>query len=109
MSSIAIVTGAGSGIGRAAVLALLRENYVVLLAGRRTDALETTAQAAATDRAIVVPTDVTDPDSVQSLFEIARTRFGRLDLLFNNAGIARRRAARGPDRRAVAAASSMSI
>jgi NAD(P)-dependent dehydrogenase (short-subunit alcohol dehydrogenase family) len=87
MTRIAIVTGAGSGIGRATALALLREGYVVLLAGRRADALEATAQAAATDRAVVVPTDVADPDAVHALFELARTRFGRLDLLFNNAGI----------------------
>jgi NAD(P)-dependent dehydrogenase (short-subunit alcohol dehydrogenase family) len=87
MSRIAIVTGAGSGIGRASALALLREGYVVLLAGRRPEALEAVAREAATDRAVVVPTDVADADSVRALFEVARSRFGRVDLLFNNAGI----------------------
>ena len=81
---IAIVTGAGSGIGRATVRALLREGYAVVLAGRRRDALEETATG--TDRALVVPTDVSDPASVQSLFDSTKKAFGRLDVLFNNAG-----------------------
>jgi NAD(P)-dependent dehydrogenase (short-subunit alcohol dehydrogenase family) len=84
----AIVTGAGSGIGRATALALLREGYSVVLAGRRPEALaETAAQAGpAGPRALAVPTDVTDPESVRALFEGTRRVFGRLDLLFNNAG-----------------------
>ena len=84
---IALVTGAGSGIGRATALALLREGYAVVLAGRRPDALAATAaQAGPGDRVLVVPTDVSDPDAVATLFETARRTFGRLDLLFNNAG-----------------------
>ena len=87
MSRIAIVTGAGSGVGRATALALLREGYAVLLAGRRREALDAVARESATERAVPVPTDVADADSVHALFEVARTRFGRLDLHFNNAGI----------------------
>ena len=85
---IAIVTGAGSGIGRATALALLGEGYSVALAGRRPEALAETATLAATNRAraIAVPTDVTDPESVRALFETTKHTFGRLDLLFNNAG-----------------------
>jgi len=84
----AIVTGAGSGIGRAATLALLREGYSVVLAGRRPEALAATAAQAGPDRhqALVVPTDVADPASVAALFEATKQAFGRLDLLFNNAG-----------------------
>jgi len=84
----AIVTGAGSGIGRATALALLGEGYSVVLAGRRPKALaETVAQAAAAGpRALAVPTDVTDPKSIRALFEATKQAFGRLDLLFNNAG-----------------------
>jgi NAD(P)-dependent dehydrogenase (short-subunit alcohol dehydrogenase family) len=85
---VAIVTGAGSGIGRSAALALLREGYAVALAGRRAAALEETlAQAGPGARALAVPTDVADPTSVRALFERTRTAFGRLDLLFNNAGV----------------------
>lgn len=85
---IALVTGAGSGVGRAAALALLAAGYSVVLAGRRRDALaETVASAgAAAGRTVVVPTDVTDPASVDALFAETRTHFGRLDVLFNNAG-----------------------
>ncbi len=84
----AIVTGAGSGIGRAAALALLREGYSVVLAGRRPEALAATADQAGADRdrVLVVPADVADPASVAALFEAAKQAFGRLDLLFNNAG-----------------------
>ena len=82
--NIAMVTGAGSGIGRATARAFLREGYAVVLAGRRRDALEETATG--TDRALVVPTDVSDPASVQSLFDSTKKAFGRLDVLFNNAG-----------------------
>ena len=84
-SKIAIVTGAGSGVGRAVSLALAAAGYSVVLAGRRRDALEATAaQAAGTT--LVVPTDVSDPASVGALFAETKAAFGRLDLLFNNAG-----------------------
>jgi NAD(P)-dependent dehydrogenase (short-subunit alcohol dehydrogenase family) len=85
---VALVTGAGSGIGRATALALLREGYAVVLAGRRREALEQTAAGAgpAGGRALVVAADVSDPASVQALFDAARAAFGRLDVLFNNAG-----------------------
>ena len=84
---IAVVTGAGSGIGRAVAVALLAEGYHVALAGRRAEALdETGALAAAGDRALTVPTDVTLPDAVDALFARVRDTWGRLDLLFNNAG-----------------------
>lgn len=85
---VAVVTGAGSGIGRATALALLREGYAVALAGRRREALEQTLAEAGPDaaRGRVIPADVTDPASVRALFEATREAFGRLDLLFNNAG-----------------------
>jgi NAD(P)-dependent dehydrogenase (short-subunit alcohol dehydrogenase family) len=85
---IALVTGAGSGIGRATALALLNEGYSVVLAGRRLEALEQTVAAAGPDgtRALAVPADVGDASSVAGLFEKTRETFGRLDLLFNNAG-----------------------
>ena len=85
---VAIVTGAGTGIGRATALALLGEGYAVALAGRRREALEETAALAgpAGDRAAVVPADVTSEASVAALFEATRSAFGRVDLLFNNAG-----------------------
>jgi len=89
MTKVAIVTGAGSGIGKAAALALLQHGYRVALAGRRREPLEQTAAAAgdARDRALVVPTDVANPESVSALFARAKEAFGRLDVLFNNAGI----------------------
>jgi NAD(P)-dependent dehydrogenase (short-subunit alcohol dehydrogenase family) len=85
---IALVTGSGSGIGRASALALLREGFSVVLAGRRRDPLEQTIARAGVDgeRALAVPADVSDPASVAALFETTRATFGRLDLLFNNAG-----------------------
>ena len=85
---IAIVTGAGSGIGKATALALLKEGYRVVLAGRRGEALEqTVAEAGARgSEALVVPTDVSNPSSVRDLFDKTKNTFGRLDLLFNNAG-----------------------
>jgi len=84
----AVVTGAGSGIGRAVALALLAEGYHVALAGRRADALaETAALAAAGDRTLAVPTDVSQPDAVDALFGRVGAAWGRLDLLFNNAGM----------------------
>jgi NAD(P)-dependent dehydrogenase (short-subunit alcohol dehydrogenase family) len=85
---VAIVTGAGSGIGRAVALALLDAGWSVSLAGRRAELLEETAALSgdAVDWAMPVPTDVADERSVANLFEMTRARFGRLDLLFNNAG-----------------------
>jgi NAD(P)-dependent dehydrogenase (short-subunit alcohol dehydrogenase family) len=85
-SRIAIVTGAGSGIGRAVSRALLGAGYCVGLAGRRHDPLVETANVAP-DRALPLPTDVADAGSVRALFDAVRTRYGRLDLLFNNAGV----------------------
>ena len=85
---VAIVTGAGSGIGRQTALALLREGYSVVLAGRRREPLEAAgAEAGAGERALAVPTDVALPDSVQALFDQTKEAFGRLDVLFNNAGV----------------------
>ncbi len=85
---VAIVTGAGSGIGRAVALALVREGYSLALAGRRREPLEETAAAgAAGARALVVPTDVSDPAAVAALFAKTTEAFDRLDLLFNNAGV----------------------
>ena len=85
---VAIVTGAGTGIGKSAALALLKEGYRVALAGRRREPLEQTAAASgAGERALVVPTDVADPAAVRALFARAKEAFGRLDVLFNNAGM----------------------
>ena len=86
---IAMVTGAGSGIGRAAAVALLKEGYAVALCGRRVEQLEETAAApdSGTAPRRVIPTDVTDPEAVARLFRAVHDEFGRLDVLFNNAGI----------------------
>lgn len=84
---VAIVTGAGSGIGRAVALGLAGDGYGVALAGRREKELAETAREARPESCLVVPTDITDPASVEALFLGTRERFGRLDLLFNNAGI----------------------
>ena len=85
---IALITGAGSGIGRVSALALWKEGWTLALAGRREDALlETVAMGGAgDDRALVVPTDVSDREAVERLFAAVKERYGRLDLLFNNAG-----------------------
>ena len=85
---VALVTGAGSGIGRAVALTLLKNGFDTVLAGRRLDALEATAKLAADagGASVVVATDVGDPPSVEALFAKIQQRFGRLDVLFNNAG-----------------------
>lgn len=83
---VAVVTGAGSGIGRAVAIALARNGYSVVLAGRRKAELEKTAVEAGTASTLSVATDVTDPVSVKGLFARTREAFGRLDVLFNNAG-----------------------
>ncbi len=87
-TQVAIVTGAGSGIGRASALALMKGGWSVALAGRRKDALEKTAEMgkATNAKSLVVPTDVGDVESVKALFAKTKAEFGRLDFLFNNAG-----------------------
>ena len=92
MSKIAVVTGAGSGIGRAVALGLQAEGYRVVIAGRRAEELRKTAstgpgEGRAAPEMLVVPTDVGRPEQVHALFEHVKSAFGRLDLLFNNAGI----------------------
>jgi NAD(P)-dependent dehydrogenase (short-subunit alcohol dehydrogenase family) len=89
---IAVITGAGSGIGRATAHALLEGDWAVVLAGRRRDMLEETAALAevAPERTLVVPTDLRTPSEIAALFEAVRTTYGRIDLLFNNAGISTR-------------------
>ena len=88
MKKVALVTGGGSGIGRAAAIALAREGYDVVVVGRRLDRLEESVALAAREnlRLIAMPADVINPASVQSLFAALKARFGRLDVLFNNAG-----------------------
>ncbi len=83
---VAVVTGAGSGIGRSSALALLGDGYAVALAGRRKEALEETASMAKGGEALAVPTDVRDPDAVKALFARVKDKWGRVDVLFNNAG-----------------------
>src|SRR2546428_5568306 len=97
-NKVAIVTGAGSGVGKAVALALLKEGYQVALAGRRKDALEQVVGEAgsARSRALVVPTDVRDPEAIRTLFAQTKNAFGRLDLLFNNAGIGAAGVLEGP-------------
>ena len=85
---VAVVTGAGTGIGKAAALALLKGGYRVVLVGRRAELLEkTAAESGAGPRALAVPTDVSNPESVRMLFQKTKEAFGRVDLLFNNAGV----------------------
>ena len=87
-SKVAVVTGAGSGIGKAAALALLKEGYCVALAGRRQEALDkAVADSGAGERALAVPTDVGKPEQVKALFAAVKAKWGRLDTLFNNAGM----------------------
>ena len=85
-SKVALITGAGTGVGKAAAEALLTDGWSVVLTGRRTEPLEAVATAAGEGRTLVVASDVTKPDSVADLFATLMERFGRLDLLFNNAG-----------------------
>ena len=86
MERIALVTGAGGGIGRAAALALAADGFAVALAGRKLGSLEETAALAGDTTTLVVPTDVTSPASVAALFAAIQRQWGRLDVLFNNAG-----------------------
>ena len=87
-SKVAIVTGAGTGIGRAAALALLKDGYRVVLAGRRPGPLaEVLTLGGAGENGLAVPTDVSDPESVRALFDTTVAQFGRVDVLFNNAGV----------------------
>ena len=83
---VAVITGAGSGIGRASALNLLASGWSVALAGRRQEALEETAELAKGGKVLVVPTDVTDPAQVDALFAKVKSTYGRIDTLFNNAG-----------------------
>lgn len=88
VSRIAIVTGAGTGIGRAAALALLKDGWTVALAGRRKEPLdEVAASSGAAGRVLIIPTDVAQPESVKTLFDTVVQAHGRVDLLFNNAGV----------------------
>jgi NAD(P)-dependent dehydrogenase (short-subunit alcohol dehydrogenase family) len=89
LQKVAVITGAGTGIGKAVALALMREGYSAVLAGRRKEKLdETAAEGSSTGaKSLVVPTDVSDPRSIASLFAKTKETFGRLDVLFNNAGI----------------------
>ncbi len=82
----ALVTGAGGGIGRASALALMRDGFTVALAGRRAEPLEETASLSQGGKSLVVPTDVTSPAAVEKLFATIKNSWGRLDVLFNNAG-----------------------
>jgi NAD(P)-dependent dehydrogenase (short-subunit alcohol dehydrogenase family) len=85
-TKIALVTGAGTGVGRAVTLALLRAGYAVVMAGRRKDKLDEVAKEA-NGETLAVPTDVTDPAAIKALFAATKDTYGRLDLLFNNAGM----------------------
>src|ERR1051326_4618243 len=84
---VALVTGAGSGVGRAVALTLMKAGYALVLSGRRPEPLQKTAEAGKPAKSVVVPTDVGDPASVKALFAKTKQSFGRLDVLFNNAGI----------------------
>jgi NAD(P)-dependent dehydrogenase (short-subunit alcohol dehydrogenase family) len=87
ISKVALITGAGSGIGKSVALAFLREGYRVVLAGRRADALEAVVKESGSSRGLAVATDVCSPDSVAALFTKIKDTFGRIDVIFNNAGI----------------------
>src|SRR5512135_2084942 len=88
MQKVAVVTGAGTGIGKAAALALMKAGYCVAFAGRRQELLDkAVADSGSPDRALAVVTDVGKPESVRNLFGKVKERWGRLDVLFNNAGM----------------------
>jgi len=88
MTKVALVTGAGTGIGKAAALALLRDGYCVALVGRRRELLDkAAADSGAGDRALALPADITKPEVVKKIFETVKSKWGRLDVLFNNAGM----------------------
>jgi NAD(P)-dependent dehydrogenase (short-subunit alcohol dehydrogenase family) len=88
MQKVALVTGAGTGIGKAAALALLKDGFAVALVGRRKEMLDkTAAESGAAERALVLPGDITQPAAVKEIFSKVKTRWGRLDVLFNNAGM----------------------
>src|SRR5213595_2586744 len=85
---VALVTGAGTGIGKSAALSLLKDGYRVALVGRRADMLEkTAAESGARDSAMVLPGDITKPENVKAIFAKLKDNWGRLDVLFNNAGM----------------------
>ena len=84
---VALITGAGSGIGKATALAFLADGFRVVLAGRHRDGLDEVARTAGDAQALVHEADVTNPDEVRALFDATRAKFGRLDVLFNNAGV----------------------
>ncbi len=87
-NKVALVTGAGTGIGKAAALAFLRDGYRVALVGRRKELLDkAAADSGAGDRALVLPSDITKPEVVKQIFETTKKKWGRLDVLFNNAGM----------------------
>ena len=86
-SKVALVTGAGTGIGKAVALAFLREGYSVVLAGRRVDALQAVVKESGSGSALAIATDVGNPESVAALFTKIKDTFGRVDVIFNNAGI----------------------
>jgi NAD(P)-dependent dehydrogenase (short-subunit alcohol dehydrogenase family) len=87
-NKVALVTGAGTGIGKAAALALLKDGYCVALVGRRKELLDkAAADSGAGDRALVLPSDITKPEIVKEIFQKTKTKWGRLDVLFNNAGM----------------------
>ena len=86
-TKVAIVTGAGTGVGRAAALALMKAGYIVVLAGRRKDKLDEVVAEGVQGQSLAVATDVADPASIKALFAVVKERYGRLDVLFNNAGI----------------------
>jgi NAD(P)-dependent dehydrogenase (short-subunit alcohol dehydrogenase family) len=89
MERVALVTGAGTGIGRAAALAMLGDGYRVALVGRREELIaQTAAESGAAGRALVLPADITDPVAVRTVFATVKEAWGRLDVLFNNAGMA---------------------
>ena len=83
---VAVITGSGTGIGRASALALMNDGWSVVLCGRRKEMLEETASMKTGGKALIVPTDVTEPDQVANLFAQTQANFGRIDMLFNNAG-----------------------